>query len=203
MASSPGELTPSPIEQGEPAAHAATARADGSPASRPKGVFPPARKLTDAQEREVARLYAETDTPLGEIARRFSIGQSSVARIAQRQGVPMRSGRATPAGTGQAAPATSSRPRGAAVSAAEPERASVAARGRRDRSRTAREAAPPPEVAAAAPTAVPEASAGGLQRRFRVRFVAEQVIEAEHMRGAIEQVEALGATDITSIARED
>jgi hypothetical protein len=36
-----------------------------------------------------------------------------------------------------------------------------------------------------------------------VRFVAEPVIEAEHRRAAIEQVEALGATDITSIARED
>jgi hypothetical protein len=29
------------------------------------------------------------------------------------------------------------------------------------------------------------------------------VIEAEHLRAAIEQVEALGAMDITSIARED
>jgi hypothetical protein len=36
-----------------------------------------------------------------------------------------------------------------------------------------------------------------------VRFVAEQVIEAEHMREAIDRIEALGATEITSIARED
>ena len=65
------------------------------------------------------------------------------------------------------------------------------------------QAAPLPEAGAEARTAVRQASAGGLQRRFRVRFVAEQVIEAEHMRAAIEQVEALGATGITSIARED
>jgi hypothetical protein len=51
--------------------------------------------------------------------------------------------------------------------------------------------------------AVPQASGGGAQRRFRVRFVAEQVIEAEQIRVAIDRVEALGATEITSIARED
>jgi hypothetical protein len=36
-----------------------------------------------------------------------------------------------------------------------------------------------------------------------VRFVAEQEIEVEHMRKVIAHVEALGATKITSIARED
>jgi hypothetical protein len=41
-----------------------------------------------------------------------------------------------------------------------------------------------------------------VRQRFRVRFVAEQVIEAEHMREVTAQVEALGATDVTSIARE-
>jgi hypothetical protein len=55
----------------------------------------------------------------------------------------------------------------------------------------------------AAPTSVPQASGGGVPRRFRVRFVAEQVIEAGHVREVIERVEALGATDITTIARED
>jgi hypothetical protein len=138
----------------------------------------------------VARLYAETDTPMGEIARRFSIGQASVARIAQRQGATPRSERGTPPGPGQATAATSNRARRAAVSAAKPQPAPVVATSRRGRSRTGGQAAPRP-------------GAGGLQRRFRVRFVAEQVIEAEHLRAAIERVEALGATDITSIARED
>jgi len=58
--------------------------------TRPKGVFP-LRKLTDEQEHEVTRLYADTTTPLVEIGRRFGIGQTSVARIAQRRGAPLRS----------------------------------------------------------------------------------------------------------------
>jgi transposase-like protein len=203
MASSPGKLAPSPIE-GEPSPDAATAaRADETSASRSKGLFPPPRKLTDEQEREVARLYAETDTPLGEIARRFSIGQSSVQRIAQRQGAPLRSGRGTPPGPGQAAEDTSRRSPRAAASAAEPQPAPVAARGQRGRSRQGGQAAAPRGASASAPTAASQASAGGLQRRFRVRFVAERVVEAEHMREVIAQVEALGATEITSIARED
>src|SRR6266700_7556829 len=57
---------------------------------RPKGVFP-LRKLTDEQEHEVTRLYADTTTPLVEIGRRFGIGQTSVARIAQRGGATLRS----------------------------------------------------------------------------------------------------------------
>src|SRR5437899_2172934 len=47
--------------------------------------FPPRRKLTDEQAREVTRLYAETDTPVEAIARQFSIGQASVYRLAQQQ----------------------------------------------------------------------------------------------------------------------
>jgi transposase-like protein len=203
MAASPGEPTPSPTDQDKAMSDAGTARADGGSTSRPKGVFPPPRKLTDEQEREVARLYAETDTPMGEIARRFSIGQASVARIAQRQGAPPRSERGTPPRAGQATAATSTRPRRAAASAAEPEPARVAPRSGRNRSRTGRPAAPSPEAGASAPTAAAARAAAALQRRFRVRYVAEQVIEAEHLRAAIEQVEALGATDITSIARED
>src|SRR6266852_4928900 len=57
---------------------------------RSKGVFP-LRKLTDEQERKVTSLYAETLTPLVEIGQRFGIGQTSVARIAQRHGAPLRS----------------------------------------------------------------------------------------------------------------
>ncbi|MDQ3811184.1 MAG: hypothetical protein M3336_12925, partial [Chloroflexota bacterium] len=48
------------------------------------------RKLTDEQEREVARLYAQTDTPVSEISSRFGIGESSVYRVAERHGAPLR-----------------------------------------------------------------------------------------------------------------
>jgi hypothetical protein len=81
----------------EPVSEPATAR-DERPATPettpaptlPKGVFP-LRKLTDEQEHEVIRLYADTTTPLVEIGRRFGIGQTSVARIAQRRGALLRS----------------------------------------------------------------------------------------------------------------
>src|SRR6266700_331467 len=57
---------------------------------RPKGVFP-ARKLSDEQERELTRLYAETPMPANEIGQRFGIALTSVARIAQRHGAALRS----------------------------------------------------------------------------------------------------------------
>src|SRR6266516_1995692 len=52
------------------------------------------RKLTDEQEREVTRLYGETETPVSEISKQFGIGESSVYRVAQRHGAKLR-GRTT------------------------------------------------------------------------------------------------------------
>src|ERR671932_269122 len=52
------------------------------------------RKLSEDQEREVTRLYAETQTPVPEISKRFGIGESSVYRVAQRHGAQLR-GRTT------------------------------------------------------------------------------------------------------------
>jgi transposase-like protein len=48
------------------------------------------RKLTEEQEREVTRLYADTETPVSEISKRFGIGESSVYRVAQRHGAQLR-----------------------------------------------------------------------------------------------------------------
>lgn len=47
------------------------------------------------------------------------------------------------------------------------------------------------------------ATTGGVQRRFVVGFIAEQVVDAETIREAIAQAEALGATDITSVTKVD
>src|SRR6266487_1060036 len=58
------------------------------------------RKLNDQQEREVTRLYAETDTPVSEISKRFGIGESSVYRVAQRHGAKLRGRTSTTAGGG-------------------------------------------------------------------------------------------------------
>src|ERR671939_684696 len=58
------------------------------------------RKLSEQQEREVTRLYAETDTPVSEISKRFGIGESSVYRVAQRHGASLRGRTATSAAAG-------------------------------------------------------------------------------------------------------
>src|SRR5438067_13897468 len=60
------------------------------------------RKLTEEQEREVTRLYAETETPVSEISKRFGIGESSVYRVAQRHGASLRGRTSTGAAGGAA-----------------------------------------------------------------------------------------------------
>src|SRR6266851_2593239 len=69
-------------------------------------VPPSRRKLSDEQERELTRLYADTTMPVSEIARTLGIGESSVYRVAQRHGAALR-GSQTPPGAPPAEPATS------------------------------------------------------------------------------------------------
>src|SRR5690242_21558029 len=66
------------------------------------------RKLDDEQEREVTRLYAETETPVSEISKRFGIGESSVYRVAQRHGASLR-GRTSTSGAGGSSGTTRTR----------------------------------------------------------------------------------------------
>src|SRR6266853_1617174 len=79
------------------------------------------RKLNDQQEREVTRLYAETEIPVSEIGKRYGIGESSVYRVAQRHGAALRGRTATAsagggdsAGASAAGAATGRRGRGRA-----------------------------------------------------------------------------------------
>src|SRR5713101_9370422 len=88
---------------------ASNGQGDGSASTR--------RKLSDQQEREVTRLYAETETPVSEISKRFGIGESSVYRVAQRHGAALR---------GRTTTASASRPAA---------RAATGAGGRRGRGR--------------------------------------------------------------------
>jgi hypothetical protein len=44
---------------------------------------------------------------------------------------------------------------------------------------------------------------GAARRRFRIRFQAERVFEANDLRDALRQAESLGSVEITSVARED
>src|ERR1051325_5220241 len=69
------------------------------------------RKLTEEQEREVTKLYAETETPVSEISKRYGIGESSVYRVAQRHGASLR-GRTSGAPSGAAGSTPSGRGRG-------------------------------------------------------------------------------------------
>jgi transposase-like protein len=67
------------------------------------------RKLSEAQEIEVTRLYAETDTPVPEIAQQFGIGESSVYRLAQLHGAALRGRGSVPAKQSQTSPTSPAR----------------------------------------------------------------------------------------------
>src|SRR6266852_5586413 len=69
-------------DSGSDGAASGGAQGDGAGTTR--------RKLNDQQEREVTRLYAETETPVSEISKRYGIGESSVYRVAQRHGAALR-----------------------------------------------------------------------------------------------------------------
>jgi transposase-like protein len=163
------------------------------------------RRLSPEQQREVARLYAENTTPTSEIRKRFGIGESSLYRIVQRQGVPLRG-------------------RAAATPQPGPPRTQVPDNGRR-RSSTAsgaQAAAVQPRAAAAAPPgpsrrggrgrvsrATSSASGGasspgaGTRGQFRIQFQGERVIQARDIRDALRQTESLGAIEVMAVSRED
>src|SRR5450759_4184813 len=75
---------------------ASNSQGDGSASTR--------RKLSDQQEREVTRLYAETETPVSEISKRFGIGESSVYRVVQRRGAALRGRSATASASSTSTP---------------------------------------------------------------------------------------------------
>src|SRR5713101_1808896 len=80
---------------------------EGSRGAQGDGATTTRRKLNDAEEREVTRLYAETETPVSEISRRFGIGESSVYRVVQRHGGALR-GRSSTSSRSSTRPAATS-----------------------------------------------------------------------------------------------
>jgi transposase-like protein len=174
------------------------------------------RRLSHDEEREIARLYAETSTPTSEIRERFGIGDSSLYRVVQRRGLALRGRTASstqpnpPRGHAPAA----RRRRSSAASGAQPadsEPRSLAATAevrpsQRVGDRSSRgpvrrasvtEATTSPAERAASQTG------GGARQRFRIRFEGESVLEAKDIRDALRQAESFGATEITAVARED
>ncbi len=211
----------SSMDEAASTAGATTAESTEQTETGPKRVFP-SRKLSDDQEREVTRLYAETGTPLAEIARRFGIGQTSVSRIAQRHGATLRTPPLTrSSANGTPVPSDAalgpSRTVEAEVRPTEPQATSRPTPGdgprpdetliRRRRSPRVKHAGPARPTARAGSVATglrpATGAASGTRRRFRITFVAEQVIQARTILGALKQAEARGATDVTSITRAD
>src|SRR5262245_55152749 len=130
------------------------------------------RRLTPERKREIARLYDETGTPTPEIRKRFGIGESSLYRVLQTQGVSLR-GRAKRPVDGVAA--------GGVPTVA----------GARPRGRPSRGASPGPRGRGTRRT---EATQDAAARQFRVRFQAQRVFDARDVLDAVRQAESLGAT---------
>jgi len=173
------------------------------------------RRLSQDEERAIARLYAETSTPTADIRERFGIGESSLYRVVQRHGVALRgrTGSSTqskpPRTTASAARRRSSSPSGAEpADSRSPATAGTAALRTSSRTREKPTRGPAQRASATpgTPSLVGPASArtgGAARQRFRIRFQAESVFEANDLRDALRQAESLGAVEITSIARED
>jgi hypothetical protein len=145
------------------------------------------------EEREIAQLYTDAIVPTSEIRARYGIGESSLYRIIQRQGVPLR-GRSSGAAatTRRASTAKTDRKRASSdgsqgtgpVAVAAAVQASAAAPVRRGR------------PARRASIAQPSTS------KFRIRYRGERVFEAYNIQDALGQAESLGATEILAVARE-
>jgi transposase-like protein len=176
---------------------------DGAPAAKASSGRSRRRRLSPEQQREVARLYAEASMPTSQIRDRFGIGESSLYRIVQRQGIPLR-GRGQPASPQpQPADGSDGQRRGPTSRSVGKQRVvgsqPRAAGARTGRGTTGRAAGAAVTTGPARP--IPPRSQSP-QRRFRIRFAGERVVEALDLRSALRQVEALDGTKITSVTRE-
>jgi hypothetical protein len=170
-----------------------------------KGGVPSTRKLTEAQEQEVTRLYAKTTTPVAQIARSFKIGESSVYRVAQRHGASLRGKTTTPKrGSSMPKASTGTRRRSVKTTRAR-SNGTIAAASARTASRTTRGATKHRAAASSkrstTTSAVARVQPMNGQQRFRIRFLAERVIGATSLADALRKAKTLGATDVTSVTR--
>jgi transposase-like protein len=181
----------------EPVEDVSTEGAHETQGSRVKAGGSRRRRLSADEGREIARLYAESNTLTSDICERFGIGESSLYRILQRRGIPLR-GRTS-----------SSKPQ-------VPQPAQVQHARRSGSSNNGRRAASPPHSTpatntrrasvASPPTPSTRSAAsqpGRARQRYRIRFQGERVVEAQDIRDALRQADLLGAIEITAVARED
>jgi len=161
------------------------------------------RRLDPEQEREIARLYAD-GTSTAAICERFGIGQSSLYRIVQRQGISLRGRGASSAPAAPSPRSAPTRQQRRSISAGQPApgqpRPTGAAAGRSRRGAAPRGPRAPVRPSPAGRAAAPS---DGVVQRFRIAYAGETVIEAQDVRDALRQVESLGATEIVAVSRID
>jgi hypothetical protein len=204
-----GESRLTLLEDGQEASSESAQDAPSGDA-RTRGSRRPKLKLDE--EREIARLYADASMPTSEIRARFDIGESSLYRTIQRQGVPLRGhiSAATAPTTQPAQAVKTSLKRASSVGrqAAAPLAAAAATTtGAEPAGATALRRLPAQRASIAQPrtsaglVAIRRASGGGT--RFRIRYVGERVFEAQNIRDALRQAESLGASEIMAVTQED
>jgi transposase-like protein len=187
-------------EAGVQGGHASTSRSEGSRRRR---------RLSKNEAIEIARLYGETSTPTSEIRQRFGIGDSSLYRIVQRQGIALR---------GRTASSTQPTTQRAQTPAARRPRSSSPKQPQKAASRTGSNTPPRPTRVdgrtggtgvrrapgtkkTTAPSGTVASGTGNDRRQFRIVFRAERVVQATDIADALRQVKSLGAIEITAVAR--
>ncbi len=83
------------LSSAQPTEAVPVAGIQGEPASKSRSNGGRRRRVSKEEAREIGRLYGDTSTPTSEIRERFGIGDSSLYRIVQQQGVALR-GRTAP-----------------------------------------------------------------------------------------------------------
>jgi transposase-like protein len=171
------------------------------------------RRVSKDEAREIGRLYAETSIPTSEIRERFDIGDSSLYRIVQQQGVPLRGRTAarsqsksprTPAARRHGLPSTNRASQAIAQpGATKAITAARATRGVDGRSigRLVR-GAPVTGKRMSRPGTV-ALRTGNNRHQFRIFFTGERVVRATDVHDALRQAELFGAVEITAVSRVD
>jgi transposase-like protein len=158
-------------------------------------------RLSLDEKREIARLYADTSTSTSEICAQLGIGESSLYRIVQLHGLPLRGRTASSTSPGTTQPTVAPNAAGAKSVT---RRRRIAPVARRPRVEAPSDA--PATKSASAPTATRRTRTAGMARsrelvQFVVTYLAVQTLQAASALDALQQAQARGATEVTSIVR--
>jgi len=135
--------------------------------------------LTPDEQRDIVRLYSDENASPAELRTRFGIGDSTLYRLLQKQGVTLR-GRSDSAPHGRQA-------EGSVAAGQGPSRRGGPRSGSGKAPLTLRAG---------------HRSTNGVPFQFRVTYSAVQTLQATDIRDALHQSETLGATDVLEIERQ-